>query len=258
MWSSPAGILLLGVLFALCGPTRSAFVEPLGCSTFYQEALPPESLGEVLLLHGERYTSSTWKDLGTLEALAAAGFRTVAVDLPGYGESQLQRIDHETDADYMAALLSELKMKSPIVVVPSMSGKYGIPLAIEYPERLSGWVPIAPVGATKIFSDVYEQLEVQTLIFWGQNDRFGHLGSKALKAIPGSIQQMIPDAGHACYLENTALFHQKLIEFSVSCARAKRRRLLLASLEKHSPFQRERADDSKLFGLRVRNWRRME
>ena len=37
----------------------------------------------VLLLHGARFTSSTWKELGTLDALADAGFASVAVDIPG-------------------------------------------------------------------------------------------------------------------------------------------------------------------------------
>jgi hypothetical protein len=41
-----------------------------------------------------------------------------------------------------------------VVVVPSAAGKFGLPLAIEYPNRLGGWVPVAPSGATRIFSDV--------------------------------------------------------------------------------------------------------
>lgn len=37
----------------------------------------------ILLLHGRMFSSKTWLDLGTLHILAAIGFRTVAVDLPG-------------------------------------------------------------------------------------------------------------------------------------------------------------------------------
>lgn len=64
----------------------------------------------VLLLHGARYTSSTWVDLGTLTALANAGYRAVAVDLPAHGSSG-DRVDHETDADWTLALIEGLGMK---------------------------------------------------------------------------------------------------------------------------------------------------
>jgi pimeloyl-ACP methyl ester carboxylesterase len=64
----------------------------------------------ILLLHGARYTSSTWVDLGTLNALANAGCRAVAVDLPAHGSSGV-RVDHETDADWTLALMEGLGMK---------------------------------------------------------------------------------------------------------------------------------------------------
>lgn len=171
----------------------------------------PSNGASVLLLHGARYTSSTWVDLGTLAALARRGFRAVAVDLPAHGGSGA-RVDHETDADWTRALLAGLGMKRsarvlpegsidswkknkqrgqktrlrrhkhdkarvlalvtsvlfwccctlvsylfarPVLVVPSASGKYGLPTALEFPEKLAGWVTVAPSGATRIFSDTY-------------------------------------------------------------------------------------------------------
>lgn len=43
-------------------------------------AAPPAAT--VVLLHGQAFQASTWRDTGTLEALGAAGVRAVAVDLP--------------------------------------------------------------------------------------------------------------------------------------------------------------------------------
>lgn len=42
---------------------------------------------DVLLLHGQAFTSGTWQALGTLALLAAEGHRAVAIDLPGRTES---------------------------------------------------------------------------------------------------------------------------------------------------------------------------
>ena len=222
--SSSRRPLLLRLLLLTCVPlTRSqpeakqGFVYPLGCKTNYYVSAPPtggDASSAVLLLHGARYSSTTWKDLGTLNVLSDAGVRAIAVDLPAHGSSG-QRIDRETDADFMSALLTELGLRHTVLVTPSMSGKYGLPLLFDYPELLTGFVPIAPVGATNIFSDVYEQVDgLPTLVIWGQNDRAGRVQSTALMAIPGAKELMIPNAGHACYLEATDMFHENLVWFA--------------------------------------------
>lgn len=56
-----------------------------GTPLFYRQGEP--GTGDprltVLLLHGIRFSSENWLNIGTLETLAKAGCRAVAVDLPG-------------------------------------------------------------------------------------------------------------------------------------------------------------------------------
>lgn len=61
-------------------------IQAQGQSLFFREARPAGGQAarfSVLLLHGIRFSSETWQNLGTLLRLAQAGYRAVAIDLPG-------------------------------------------------------------------------------------------------------------------------------------------------------------------------------
>ena len=61
-------------------------IQVQGQSLFFREARPgggQAACFSVLLLHGIRFSSETWQNLGTLHSLAQAGYRAVAIDLPG-------------------------------------------------------------------------------------------------------------------------------------------------------------------------------
>lgn len=38
---------------------------------------------QVVLLHGQAFTSKTWEELGTMALLAINGYQALAMDLPG-------------------------------------------------------------------------------------------------------------------------------------------------------------------------------
>lgn len=62
-------------------------VQVVGCKAplFYRQSEPTtgEAKMSVLLLHGIRFSSENWLNIGTLDTLAKAGCRAVAIDLPG-------------------------------------------------------------------------------------------------------------------------------------------------------------------------------
>ena len=63
----------------------SLILSPQDCKIYYQTASPVSGEKDltVLLLHGMRFSSQPWTDLGTLHVLAALGYSAVAIDLPG-------------------------------------------------------------------------------------------------------------------------------------------------------------------------------
>jgi pimeloyl-ACP methyl ester carboxylesterase len=71
----------------------------------------------VLLLHGFPATRSLWSQVAP--ALAAAGFRALAPDLVGYGDSNASagvRVDMASQACWMLALLDALGLARVAVV----------------------------------------------------------------------------------------------------------------------------------------------
>ena len=52
---------------------------------FYRDANPADSGDKppILLLHGMRFKSQTWHELGTIQFAASLGHRVIAIDLPG-------------------------------------------------------------------------------------------------------------------------------------------------------------------------------
>ncbi|KAJ1109525.1 hypothetical protein NDU88_006885 [Pleurodeles waltl] len=191
--------------------------------TFYIEAVPVNDAAgtkanrfDVLLLHGQSFTSKTWQDLGTLNLLAEHGHRAVALDLPGYGmslESKAKASD-QGRLDYMLRIIETLGLKDPIVVSPSMSGLFSLPLVLQHGEHLKGFVPIAPVGTKSYSAEQYQRVQTPTLIVYGERDtNLGTQSLENLRQIPKHTIAMLVDAKHACYLDQPRLFHQALIGF---------------------------------------------
>ena len=87
-----------------------------------------------LLLHGYPNSSYMWKDV--LPAVAEAGFRAIAPDFAGYGDSQLIRGDAGTWSDHMQALddfVAEHDLAPVVLIVHDWGGLIGLRWACDRP-----------------------------------------------------------------------------------------------------------------------------
>jgi pimeloyl-ACP methyl ester carboxylesterase len=98
----------------------------------------------VVLIHGLGATKASF--LPTIAALAP-GYRTLAVDLPGFGDSD-KPLNGSYDAPFFArsivALLDALGLERAHVIGNSMGGRVAIELGLEFPERVRRLVLLAP------------------------------------------------------------------------------------------------------------------
>jgi abhydrolase domain-containing protein 14 len=171
----------------------------------------PENAPSLLLLHGASFHSGTWQTLGTIALMASKGYRVVALDLPGFGKSEAANVDQES---FLEHLIPRLGLDKPVVVAPSMSGRYAFPLLQKHPEAISGFVGVAPAAAPKYAAKLV-RVQVPSLIVWGEADTIfpPETAERLSKSFNNVRVLIIPGAGHACYLDQPAAFHEALLQF---------------------------------------------
>ena len=116
----------------------------------YRETVPDgePSGAPVLLIHGYPESSFMWRDL--LAALAESRRRAVAPDLPGYGNSPLQReATWESHMEVVEDFRETLGLDRVALVVHDWGGLIGLRWAAEHPDAVAALV----ISNTGFFPD---------------------------------------------------------------------------------------------------------
>jgi pimeloyl-ACP methyl ester carboxylesterase/RimJ/RimL family protein N-acetyltransferase len=101
----------------------------------------------VLLVHGFGSSSTIW--MYTLPALAEAGYRAIALDLPGFGHSYLPEVPITTSsyAKDVVRVMDDLGIEEAALVGNSMGGFVAWSVAVRAPERVRALVLVDSAGA---------------------------------------------------------------------------------------------------------------
>mmetsp|Transcript_30974 Transcript_30974/g.100915 ORF Transcript_30974/g.100915 Transcript_30974/m.100915 type:complete len:256 (-) Transcript_30974:1852-2619(-) len=171
-----------------------------------------------ILLHGARFQAATWDSLGTLDRLAEAGERVIAVDTPGgLGLGALDPLTSDEREVFLDAFLEAMGLGgTPVVIVAaSLGGALANPFVASFPERVRGYVPIAATGIEEYAETISgAELSPPALIVWGELDNpEGARAQMYERALRRAEKLVIPGASHPCYLDRPDIFHAKLVAF---------------------------------------------
>lgn len=195
-------------------------VEVCKAPLFFRQSEPAtgEARMSVLLLHGIRFSSENWLNIGTLETLAKAGCRAVAIDLPGLGRSKSAEapaaVGELAPASFLKEVCEQLSLNPVVVVSPSLSGMYSLPFLLQHQALIRAYIPVAPICTEKFSAEQYQSVKVPALIVYGDQDaQLGEASLHNLSNLANHRVVVMKGAGHPCYLDDPDTWHKALTDF---------------------------------------------
>lgn len=149
----------------------------------------------VLFCHGAAFSMHTWQYVGVLDALATAGYRAIAINLPGYGRTT----GGVAKDAFLETFARALQLpRSLVVVAASMGGSYAFPFVYSG-TRAVGYVTVAGVLPSRLPTLAAPPI----LGIYGSDDpRLAYDRSKFGSNFQNADLVVFRDAPHPCYLRD--------------------------------------------------------
>jgi 4,5:9,10-diseco-3-hydroxy-5,9,17-trioxoandrosta-1(10),2-diene-4-oate hydrolase len=147
------------VMSALTAESTSRVAEIGGLPVRYHDAgvAPadpgdgPGDAGAVVLLHGGGPGASSWSNFGQTMPVVAGQYRTLMMDLPGYGKTAVRPATGHfftVAAEALAGLLDHLGIGKVHLIGNSLGGGAALRFALNFPKRAGRLVLMGPGGLT--------------------------------------------------------------------------------------------------------------
>ena len=171
----------------------------------------PDAGPLVLLLHGKMFQAATWQETGTLAKLADTGYRAVAMDMPGFGNSPAADIE---PTEVLKTAINQASQDRAILLGPSMGGRIALEFTLANQDLVSGLILVGAVGV-KENKERLKEISLPCLAVWGEEDTVSPLanGNLLQQGIKDAELAVIPGAPHPCYLDHSDEWHRILLRF---------------------------------------------
>ncbi|WP_053384920.1 alpha/beta fold hydrolase [Leucobacter celer] len=179
---------------------RRATVDAAGTTVSYLEWIPDRPTGTtVLLLHGGGADSAELSWGGTGPALARAGYRVVAPDHPGFGQSPPAAwpLTQDRLVQHVGALVDELGLGDYAVGGLSLGGGLALGHLLDRPGRIRGAMLLGTFGIMPRLTDgplsAANQLATWLLLRTGLLDAMTRSYSRSATAMERGLRSIVRD-----------------------------------------------------------------
>lgn len=195
------------------------YIDFDGKKVFYRCSMD-ESRETAFLLHGMRFSSKNWSDIDGIRKISQWGYNVLAVDYPGFGQSEeiteyrFSGDDYSPASRFVRDFCKKLGIKDLTIIGPSMGGGIAMKTLIDYPDLVKQVIAIAPAGFDAMRGELY-RIDKPVHLFWGSKDDTIDIsyGRKYHDFIAGSTLTVIKGADHVPYLKKTSQFFSLIKKF---------------------------------------------